>query len=375
MDLKSGNMRKIVLTLLGIIFSVVAYCQSDFYIAQEFMSRKGVTLSPKASTRGGDTSSIFTGIDGKGFVIVKNGAVVGYSTTNTATECLVRANTRSYTLTPKTPIDPIVVAEWGQSYPFNWQTPIVENGRNAPAGCGPVALGEIMYYYRNTGCDALPDYSVWEGYVGIEGGLPATTFNCDLILPKYTDNEYTEEQGDEVAKLIKYIGCATKSIYCFGYGGSFLNENDLPALGFSTETYSVTTKMTDKELESLFDKELEKGRPLLLAGYNITGTVGHWYVVDGRDDTGRYHINFGGGGSGNGFYIISQDEYKENPTDGPMLNNIWVTVPVMPKGWTTSVTTTKSDQQNGRVYNLQGQSVKTPSRGIYIKDGKKYIAK
>ena len=138
-----ANNRKIVVTLLGIMLSAVAYCQSDFEIAQSFMSRKGITLNPKASTRGGDASSIFTGIDGKGFVIVKDGAVVGYSTTNTATECLVRANTRSYTLTPKTPIDPIVVAEWGQSYPFNWQTPIVENGRNAPAGCGPVALGEL----------------------------------------------------------------------------------------------------------------------------------------------------------------------------------------------------------------------------------------
>lgn len=368
-------MRKIVLTLLGIMLSAVAYCQSDFEIAQEFMSVKGVMLDSKASTRGGDASSVFTGIDGKGFAIVKGGVVVGYSTINTATECLVRANTRSFKPTPKTPIEPLVVAEWGQKMPFNWQTPIVENGSNAPAGCGPVALGEIMYYYKNPGCEALPDYSVWEGYVGIEGGLPATTFNWDVILPKYNDDEYTEEQGQEVAKLMKYIGCATKTIYCFGYGGSHLDENDLPTLGFSTESYSVDKLMTDKELEALFDKELEKGRPLLLAGYNITGTAGHWYVVDGRDDTGRYHINFGSGGCGNGFYIVSQEEYKGNPDDGPMLNNIWVTVPIMPKGWTTSVTTTKSDQQNGRVYNLQGQSVKTPSRGIYIKDGKKYIAR
>ena len=358
------------------MLSAVAYCQSDFEIAQSFMSRKGITLNPKASTRGGDASSIFTGIDGKGFVIVKDGAVVGYSTTNTATECLVRANTRSYTLTPKTPIDPIVVAEWGQSYPFNWQTPIVENGWNAPAGCGPVALGEIMYYYKNPGCEALPDYSVWEGYVSIEA-LPATTFNWGLILPRYYDDvEYTEEQGQEVAKLMKYIGCATKCMYAFGYGGSYLNENDLPALGFSTESYSVTTLMSDKELEALFDKELEKGRPLLLAGYDLTGTNGHWYVVDGRDDTGRYHINIGHYGNGNGFYIISQEEYKENPSDDPMLNNIWVTVPIMPEGWTiTGINTTECSTKTSGIYNLQGQLVDTPSRGIYIKDGRKYIVR
>ena len=371
-----ANNRKIVVTLLGIMLSAVAYCQSDFEIAQSFMSRKGITLNPKASTRGGDASSIFTGIDGKGFVIVKDGAVVGYSTTNTATECLVRANTRSYTLTPKTPIDPIVVAEWGQSYPFNWQTPIVENGRNAPAGCGPVALGEIMYYYKNPGCEALPDYSVWEGYVSIEA-LPATTFNWGLILPRYYDDvEYTEEQGQEVAKLMKYIGCATKCMYAFGYGGSYLNENDLPALGFSTESYSVTTLMSDKELEALFDKELEKGRPLLLAGYNIPETSGHWYVVDGRDDTGRYHINIGHYGNGNGFYIISQEEYKENPSDDPMLNNIWVTVPIMPEGWTvTGINPMKCSTKTSGIYNLQGQLVDTPSRGIYIKDGRKYIVR
>ena len=370
-------MKKIVITLLGIILSTAAYCQSDFEIAQSFMSGKGVTLDPKSTMRGGDMVSVFTGADGTGFVIVKDGAVVGYSTTNTATECPVRANTRSYTLTPKTPIEPLVVAEWRQLSPFNWQTPIVDDGFNAPAGCGAVALGEIMYYYKNPGCEALSDYNIyWEGYVGIEGGLPATTFNWDLILPKYKDDEYTEEQGQEVAKLMKYIGCATKSMYAVGYGGSYLNENDLPALGFSTESYSVTTPMTDKELEALFDKELEKGRPLLLTGYDLTGMNGHWYVVDGRDDTGRYHINIGSSGNGNGFYIISQEEYKKNPSDDPMLNNIWVTVPIMPEGWTiTGINTKECSTKTSGIYNLQGQLVNTPSKGVYIQNGKKYIAR
>ena len=165
-------------------------------------------------------------------------------------------------------------------------------------------------------------------------------------------------------------------MFAVAFGGSYLNENDLPALGFSTESYSVTTLMSDKELEALFDKELEKGRPLLLAGYNIPETSGHWYVVDGRDDTGRYHINIGHYGNGNGFYIISQEEYKENPSDDPMLNNIWVTVPIMPEGWTvTGINPMKCSTKTSGIYNLQGQLVDTPSRGIYIKDGRKYIVR
>ena len=79
---------------------------------------------------------------------------------NVEAECPVRVNTRTYELTPKTPIEPLVKCLWSQSAPFNWNTPIHEEaGIHYLAGCGATALAQVMFYYKNPGCDALPAYS------------------------------------------------------------------------------------------------------------------------------------------------------------------------------------------------------------------------
>ena len=81
-------MKKIILFLI-VLFTTVSYAQSDFDIAQEFMSKKGIKLVPnkRSATRGTDVPySIFNGSEGKGFCIVVNGNVVGYDTNNIVNE-------------------------------------------------------------------------------------------------------------------------------------------------------------------------------------------------------------------------------------------------------------------------------------------------
>lgn len=362
-------MKKVFITMLGIMLSAVGYCQSDFEIAQEFMSWKGVKLSEKAGTRVCEDYTIFTGVDGKGFAIVSDGVVIAYDTENVATTCILRATTRTERTT--TPIKYMVKTKWGQRKPFCLECPFVD-GQQAYAGCGPVALGQIMYYYKNPKCVALPDYYVPEGYVGL-GPLPETTFDWDLILADY-NNLYTKEQGDEVAKLMEYIGCATQTWYK-ETGGSYLRVEYLPRLGFSALSYEVRGSMTDEQLYDALDKELEQGRPILLAGYNESVTSGHWYVIDGRDDTGRYHINPGFDGEGNGYYMLSPETWCDGVT-GPLLCSMWLNIPIMPEWWIIDdITHVKQDVTDYRTYNLQGQVIKKPSKGIYIKNKKKYIVK
>ena len=85
------------LILVFILLPLWTRAQSDFDVAQAFMVRKGVTIEERPATKGDvESYRIFHGIDGKGFVIVKDGVIVGYSTTTTASSCPVRANTRSF---------------------------------------------------------------------------------------------------------------------------------------------------------------------------------------------------------------------------------------------------------------------------------------
>lgn len=46
-----------------------------------------------------------------------------------------------------------------------------------------------------------------------------------------------------------------------------------------------------------------------------------------------------------------------------------------PKPTGISATTIKTDSRNDAIYNLQGQRIQNPQKGIYIRNGKKYIAK
>lgn len=61
--------------------------------------------------------------------------------------------------------------------------------------------------------------------------------------------------------------------------------------------------MTLAKWVELLDGELQAGRPILYSGSSSSG--GHEYVCDGRDENGLYHINWGWGGSPNGYFDIN----------------------------------------------------------------------
>lgn len=378
--------------------ALTASAQSDFDIAQEFMSKKGVTLSKenKASTRGEDRPySIFNAEDGKGFAIVANGIVIGYSTENTCDEYPFPsvACSRGFQLNPKTPIEYMVKCEWGQGEPYNWQTPMFlddETGsyRHAVTGCSATALAQIMYYYKMKKCKAINEF-INNGVKKLDA-LPETNFEWNAILPKYIPGEYTEEQGQAVAKLMKYCGYSIRA----GYGlhntsaavDLYLIRKCFDISDESYQSYTevgnslVFTQFSDKELEAFMDNELEKDRPLIMSASNKEGRDSHAYIVDGRDDTGRYHVNCGWGGTHNGYFIMSQELFMAEERINDVLerlNTPFFSV-IIPQGW-TGINTIEVEGAKHQVYNLQGQKVGVSleglPKGIYIKDGKKYIVK
>ena len=389
-------MKKFFITFLVAMLSVEGYCQSDFEVAQTFMNEKGVKLSAKAETRSTSDYSLFSGEGGVGYAAVMNGRVVAYSTKESSDKFeLMCSKTRSFELTPKFPIDPMIDCSFSQSRsPFNDMTPIV-NDRHCPVGCGPIAVAKIMYYYKNPRCEAIPAYDYGSSGAYLEA-LPETTFNWDLIRGYYNyDGDYTDDEAYEVAKLMKYAGYAFEAKYNYGGTGCWLKLRYFKRLGFSSDTYSTLSdywsdqmgswswfnnfdewKISDKELEETIDVALEKRRPVLLAGYNREATSGHWYVIDGRDDKGMYHVQ------NSGYFILSQEMYMDYVNDDSLLsllNKVWVVVPVMPKGW-TSIESTKTDKSNDDiVYSLSGRKVGNTldglPKGVYIKGGKKFIVK
>ena len=60
--------------------------------------------------------------------------------------------------------------------------------------------------------------------------------------------------------------------------------------------------------------EIDAGRPLLYTGYDTSG--GHAFVFDGYDNQGNFHVNWGWGGSHDGYYMVGQLNPGEGGTGG-----------------------------------------------------------
>lgn len=213
-----------------------------------------------------------------------------------------------------TAVEPLTKTTWGQSEPMNRFTPM-KNGEHTAVGCGPLAMAQIMYYWKYPeGSDAMGTYYVYG--VGTIPALEATTFEYDKMLKAYTIfnpetngvalGTYTEEQALAVATLCRYAGHACKARY--GNSGTstgaysydqlaafkqFGYNEGAELLGIDPSYYcsNYGHKYTKEEWLELINVELVANRPV--AYHNVDFIDGHAWVVDGMDADGLLHMNWG----------------------------------------------------------------------------------
>jgi len=221
----------------------------------------------------------------------------------------------------KSAIAPLLSTAWNQDAPYNNQCPLIDDVR-CVTGCGATSLSMVFHYWRwpqgeFSGVDA---YSWRDGNnVYAADALPAITFDWDNMLDSY-NGSYTDEQADAVAWLMRYVGQAEKMSYGTGSSGigtrsvmEALRTMDYDADAFEAHktSYWGSGGYTDDEWAELLLVELESGRPLEYCAFTA-GWSGHAFNVDGYDGEGGWHVNFGWGGSGNGYYRLNAFSYSGN---------------------------------------------------------------
>lgn len=155
--------------------------------------------------------------------------------------------------------------QWGQRDPYNRLFPKMFDGRDsvrALAGCGPVALAQILKYQGHPASDdpsaLLIDLA---NALGAEFGVKSTRTNTGPIKEALTDR-----------------------------------------FGISPRCTTIKVK-SNSELE-LIRSELQEGRPLVLNGHD------HFFVCDGYDRH-YLHLNFGWNGSSDGYYTLPENFFNE----------------------------------------------------------------
>lgn len=213
-------------------------------------------------------------------------------------------------------VQPLITAKWNQTRYYNRYSPLdVEAGSSydfrTPNGCVAVAMAMIMYYYR---------YPL-HGYGSHTNHTYYGDFSVDFSQQTYDYEKMYDEligYADEVAKLIFHCATAVDMAYAADGSGAY-SENVPDAVknyfGYSSECeLHHKWGMQNSQWRNLIKTELNASRPVYFSGASDEG--GHAFVCDGYDSDNLFHFNFGWGGSGNGYYALSNDNNAVNGFSG-----------------------------------------------------------
>ena len=234
---------------------------------------------------------------------------------------ITEAYNESFTMRPtRNSISPMITSHWDQGNPYWEKCPefmdVNENGDTvgefAYTGCVATSMAQIMNYYKFPLCptQTIPSYIVtfyWQEEYGAfdTDPLDPIYFDWDNMKDNYTGAE-TQAEKDAVAWLMLYAGCAAHMQY--GVSASSTSDPYIPTA--FNEYFNYDAKLVYRsdyeqaDWEELIYQELFAGRPVIYNGRSGTGG-GHSFVCDGYAYGDYYHINWGWGGLGDGYFVLS----------------------------------------------------------------------
>ena len=225
-------------------------------------------------------------------------------------------------------IEPLMVTTWNQGDPYNLLCPMDGSNRSV-TGCVATAMAQVVYYNaiksgmpKSLICD-IPAYTTDTKKLNV----PAVTIadypmDWDLMLPSYT-NTATNEQKTAVAQLMRACGQSVEMDYTSDGSGAvtaYVADAMKTYFGFDTTTRFVyRSGYSLNEWVELIYNEVKSGRAVCYNGQSSGG--GHAFVIDGYDGDELFHVNWGWGGSSNGFFALSVLNPGDNSGIGASTTN------------------------------------------------------
>lgn len=200
-------------------------------------------------------------------------------------------------------VAPMLTCNWSQGAPYNNQCPDF-NGERSVTGCVATAMAQVMYFWRYPSrTPALSGYTTRSHHITLPS-YPSKILDWDNMLDNYSVVQYTDEEANAVATLMRSCGQSCHMDYSPDGSGSYIYQQ---AQGMRAFSYH-DTKMVERssyeleDWEAMMQEEILAGRPILYSG--VDGLAGgHAFVLDGYYN-GKYHINWGWSGTGDGYFML-----------------------------------------------------------------------
>lgn len=212
-------------------------------------------------------------------------------------------------------VGPLVEARWGQDAPYNALCPMYDATTRCATGCVATAMAQIMYHHK------YPTHGV--GSKDIHNGTEVevidfanTTYEWDLMTPVYSSLS-TDAERNAVATLMYHVGRSVNMMYSTASGAVSAESAQAWATYWDYDKAVVHRDRqfyTIEEWERYIIEDIDNGRPILYHGQSNDG--GHAFVLDGYNDAGYVHINWGWEGMSNGYFKLHALTPEKQGTGG-----------------------------------------------------------
>jgi hypothetical protein len=200
---------------------------------------------------------------------------------------------------------PLLSSQWNQGEPYNNRCPEIGDKR-AVTGCVATSMAQVMYYWKEPtqATTAIPGYTLKDITLNIES-LSPTSFSWRNMTPTYSASA-TGAAADAVAELMYYCGVSLQMHYGLSSSSAYnacIAEVLRDYFHYGTANYVQREAYTYEGWVDLIYTELASNRPVILGGQSRGG--GHSFVCDGYDTDDYFHINWGWGGTSDGYFRLS----------------------------------------------------------------------
>jgi len=203
-------------------------------------------------------------------------------------------------LRPAKDVAPLMATTWNQGCGYNAQCPVDAAGpcSRVYTGCVATAMAQVIRYMEYP-VNGTGDKCYYHYVYGDQcADFAAATYDYS-IMPNGSGNA-------EVAELMYHCGVSVSMSYSPTGSGAY-SHNVVTALkdyfGYKNVVILNKGSYTDDNWNSILRHEIDNNRPMYYSGSG--GSGGHAFVFDGYQGLDFFHINWGWGGSYNGYFYCN----------------------------------------------------------------------
>lgn len=204
-------------------------------------------------------------------------------------------------------VAPLISTNWNQDFPYNALCPkdAASGGSYAgrvPVGCVATSMTMIMYYWRypETGQGQHCVFPTPPEYGAQCANFGNTTYDWNGM-----SNQPTKE-CEPVAVVSYHAGVAVDMDYAPDGSGAYMTKVP-PAMinyfKYASSVYYMNRSSNLTTWQNTLRGDLDAKRPLIYSGQGPSG--GHAWVCDGYQGSDQFHMNWGWGGSYNGYFTLN----------------------------------------------------------------------